>query len=281
MMGLLGVAALLIVLGISLLITKIAATALGMTGLSHESARFQARSAFTGTGFTTGESESVVDHPVRRRIIMWLMVVRSAGLVTIILSLILSFVGTGGGPDRLERLVWMVAGVVVLWLLASSSWIDRVLERAVRRALHRWTDLDTRDYYGLLKLSSDYTVTELRVREEDWVAGRSLRDCALSDEGILILGIQRNDGHYVGAPSPDTEILAGNVLILYGREEALRELDDRRADSSGDASHRRAVDEQRRYQAREKLEDEERQEEGQGQDEAEGEAGERQPTDAS
>ena len=35
------------------------------TGTSSELARFQARSAFTGVGFTTSEAESVVLHPVR------------------------------------------------------------------------------------------------------------------------------------------------------------------------------------------------------------------------
>jgi Trk-type K+ transport system membrane component len=38
---------------LSLLITRIATIALSVTGLSRETARFQARSAFTGVGFTT------------------------------------------------------------------------------------------------------------------------------------------------------------------------------------------------------------------------------------
>jgi hypothetical protein len=49
---------------------RVATSALVMTGMARESARFQARSAFLGVGFTTGEAESVVDHPVRRRIAM-------------------------------------------------------------------------------------------------------------------------------------------------------------------------------------------------------------------
>lgn len=55
---------------ISLVITRIATLAFVLTGMSTEAARFQARSALTGTGFTTGESEAVVNHPVRRRIVM-------------------------------------------------------------------------------------------------------------------------------------------------------------------------------------------------------------------
>jgi K+/H+ antiporter YhaU regulatory subunit KhtT len=254
-LGLIGVAALLIVLGISLLITRVAATALSMTGLSHQAARFQARSAFTGTGFTTGEAESVVEHPVRRRVIMWLMIVRSAGLISIILSLILSFVGSGGTSDRLDRLLWMIAGVVLLWSLANSKWLDRYLQRWVRRALTRWTDLDTRDYEELLALSSGYTVTEFAVEEDSWVAGRTLDDCQLAEEGILVLGVQRNDGRYVGAPRRDTKINGGNVLILYGREEQLEDLQERRSGAEGEQSHRRAVGEQQRQQAEEHRRD--------------------------
>jgi len=55
---------LLIILTLSILITRIATVALTLTGLSRDSARFQARSAFLGVGFTTIESESVVRHPV-------------------------------------------------------------------------------------------------------------------------------------------------------------------------------------------------------------------------
>lgn len=90
MLPVVGIVALLTVLGLSLLVTRIATTALTLTGLSREAARFQARSAFTGTGFTTGEAEKVVRHPVRRQVIAVLMVTRSAGLVTIVISLILS-----------------------------------------------------------------------------------------------------------------------------------------------------------------------------------------------
>lgn len=69
--------------------------------MSRESARFQARSALTGVGFTTSEAEDVVSHPVRRRIVGGLMMVGSAGLVTAAASLFLSF----GGTHNEQRLV--------------------------------------------------------------------------------------------------------------------------------------------------------------------------------
>lgn len=68
---------------LSLLITRIASEAMVFTGLSAQAAQFQARSAFTGAGFTTQESEQATNHPVRRRIIMWLMLLGNAGIVTV------------------------------------------------------------------------------------------------------------------------------------------------------------------------------------------------------
>jgi hypothetical protein len=249
MLGIIGIIAVLTVLGLSLLVTRIAATALTLTGLSREAARFQARSAFTGTGFTTREAEKVVNHPVRRRIIMLLMITRSAGVVTIIISLILSF---GGGEDesqRLYRLFWLIGGLFALWAAARSRHIDRYLSRIIEWAIRKWTDLDTRDYLSLLKLSGEYTVKELSVREGDWLADKHLRDCRLSEEGVIVLGIYRENGDYVGAPRADTRVYPGDVLILYGRAANLRELDQRQEDIGGDAAHERAVSEQRQHMA--------------------------------
>ena len=113
MLGIIGLVTLLAALGLSLIVTRLATTALTLTGLSAEAARFQARSAFTGTGFTTGEAEKVVNHPVRRRIIMLLMIVRSAGLITIVISLILSFVASPEEGGRLTRLFWLLGGVAL------------------------------------------------------------------------------------------------------------------------------------------------------------------------
>ena len=75
---------LLVTLTATLVITRIATVALMVTGLSREAARFQARSALTGVGFTTLESEKVTNHPVRRHIIMILMLTGNVGIVTVL-----------------------------------------------------------------------------------------------------------------------------------------------------------------------------------------------------
>ena len=65
---------------VSYLIVRIGAIALEMTGMDRSRARFQALSAFTGTGFTTRETEMVINHPRRRKIVTYLMILGNAGI---------------------------------------------------------------------------------------------------------------------------------------------------------------------------------------------------------
>ena len=254
MIAIVGIIAFLTVLSLSLLVTRIASVALTYTGLSEQAARFQARSAFTGTGFTTREAEQVVDHPVRRRIIMALMVARSAGFVTILISLIISF-AESGDVSRLTRLGWLVGGAAAVWLIARSRLTDRLLRRAIHWSLQRWTHLDTRDYARLLNVHRTYSVNEIGVKEGDWLAGKRLRDCRLPEEGVSVLGIYRADGTYLGVPRADTEIYAGDTMVLYGRSSDLRELTFRRDDPSGQKAHEKAVDDQKGHENRQARQD--------------------------
>lgn len=239
-------ASLLLVLFLSLIVVRVAAEALVLTGLSREAARFQARSAWTGTGFTTAESEQVVNHPVRRQIITTLMFLRSAGLVTAASTLMLSFVSVEARDEGFMRVGLLVAGVAALWFAARSDRIGHHLSRTISWALKRYTRLDTRDYAGLLHLAGEYAVLETRVEHDNWMAGRALRDLRLADEGVLVLGITRPGGKYVGAPRGDARISPGDIVVLYGRAPDIGALGRRRADEAGEHERRQAVEEESR-----------------------------------
>ncbi len=98
------------------------------------------------------------------------------------------------------------------------------------------------------------------MEEGDWLAGKQLQECHLNDEGITVLGIYRSDGNYVGAPRKDTYMYEEDTLLLYGREERIRELDQRGADSSGEMAHQRAVSEQREKEAEQEQQEAEHRE---------------------
>lgn len=236
---------LLLVFALSLLINRIGTIALAMTGVSKEIASFQALSAFSGAGFTTGEAENIVNTPARRRIIAVLIRLGSLGVITAISSLVLSF----AGPEQQtpERLVVLILGVLGLVVLARSRAFNRLLTPLIQRALQRYTTLDLNDYANLLHLRENYRVVEVDAEPDSWLTRAPLGELALGQEGVLVLGIVRKSGEYIGAPRPDQQVQPGDKVIVYGRAARVREL--RLRSSSDQAAHENAMEEQRTISA--------------------------------
>ena len=232
-----GVLLLLVVAILSLLITRIATIALTATGMSRPSARFQSRSALTGVGFTTSESEAVVAHPARRRIIMGLMLIGSVGLATSIAGILAGFVGRPDAGDRLTRALVLIGGLGLVYAASLSARVDRRLSKVIGGTLARFTGLDVRDYAALLHVSGEYEVKEMVALSDAWITGRTLGELRLRDEGILVLGIVRAGGSYLGVPTKGTRIEAGDTLILYGRDAVFAELSARPSGAAGQRAH--------------------------------------------
>ena len=214
---------LIVVLNLSLLITRIGSEAFVMTGVSREIARFQARSAFSGVGFTTNISEQMVNNPMRRSVVMWLMLLGNVGFVTVLSTLVLSFTGKEAFKHWWHWVMFF-GGVTGFWILASSKAVERVMSRAIQRGLRRWTAVDRADYAHLLHLSEDYIVMSLRVDTQAWMKDRTLADLHLEQKGVLPLGVEHTDGTYHGLPGEQTRLESGQSLVVYGPVDAIEAL---------------------------------------------------------
>lgn len=236
---------LLFVIALSMLVTKVATIALIHTGMSRDRARFQARSAFSGAGFTTQESETVVKHPVRRRVITLLILLGNAGLVTAVSTLILGFAGGKSSLGAVETVLLLFVGLSLLYLAARSNRLDRLLTPLISRLLDRWTGIRTRDFSRLMNVMEDYEIAEVDVRENDWMKGGKLEDLRLAEEGILALGIIREDGTYIGVPRGRYEIQDRDRLVVYGRTGRIAEVSRRHDELEGREEHRESVERHR------------------------------------
>ena len=108
------------------------------------------------------------------------------------------------------------------------------------------------NYANLLHLRDKYKIMEMNIKTDDWLANKSLKKLKIRDEGVMVLGITRKDGNYIGAPDGTTKIKSAGTLILYGRDSALEKLYQRKLGSIGDEEHKRAVDEQKDVVRKEK-----------------------------
>lgn len=244
---------LIVIVTVSILATRVATIALVHTGLSEQVARFQARSAFTGVGFTTRESERIVSHPVRRRIIMTLMLLGNVGIISVLASLLLTFMDNRAGTvEWLYRIATLVVGLSALWYFSTSSFVNRWLSQWINHLLRKYTDIQVRDFSGILHLAHGYEISEMMVDKGNWMANRKLAELQLRQEGLNLLGIEKENGDYIGLPHGDTMICEGDLLILYGKDQALSSLNKRRRGLAGRRDHRKAVAEQQKREQEEK-----------------------------
>lgn len=169
---------LLIILLLSIIAVRIGAIALELTGLSPEIASFQSQSAFSGVGFTTQESEAIVTHPLRRRIIRILIMLGSAGVTTSIATLVLTFVGETG-RDLFIRGAALLIGVLVIFLLARSRHIYVLMRRIISKALVKWTTLRIFDYEQILGFSEGYSISRITIRSDSWLVDKKLSELRL------------------------------------------------------------------------------------------------------
>lgn len=212
----------LLVVMVSFLIVRAAAIALMMTGMDQKRAKFQALSAFSGTGFTTKEAESVVNHPKRRRIIGVLMITGNAGIVTLIVTTTSSIVTSQGYHIGINILV-LLAGIYVIYRIATHKGFIRRWESFVEDKLVKSPTFEEESTEDLLHLIEGYGLVRTIVREDSFLVGRSLAAHKLSERGLLVLGIERGK-NWIPIPKAMEKLKEGDKMVVYGRLDVLREV---------------------------------------------------------
>ncbi|MCP4207859.1 MAG: hypothetical protein GY789_24820 [Hyphomicrobiales bacterium] len=203
-----------ILLALSVSLVRIGAVAMRLTGLPENIARFQCVSALTGTGFTTHEAEMIVNYPIRRRIVIALMVLGNLGLISIASTFIVAFVRTGPDTQHIAvQAAIMAAAIGITFLVLTNKTLDRGMGAMIGRILLRTTSLGEMDYHRILQLGSDLSVAE---HEYYGTEARPVAELDLHGENILAV---RPAGSWkTEATDKRTVINPGDTLVLCGNE---------------------------------------------------------------
>jgi hypothetical protein len=215
---------LLVIALFSFLAIKVATIALMMTGLSFDTASFQSYSAYFGVGFTTREAELVVNHPVRRRIIRDLILVGNIGLTSALATMVATFVQGHNLFESIGIILAAIAIAIFVGYFGRLRWCRKALDWAISYSLKRAGFTRTLDYELLLRVDHGFVVSEYFVEEDNPMVGLMLRESRPWDSGVVILAIRRNDVLLPGIPGPSDRVEAGDVLVLYGKEDQTKKL---------------------------------------------------------
>jgi Trk K+ transport system NAD-binding subunit len=194
--------------------------ALQFTGVEKARAQFQSLSAFSGTGFTTKEAETVVNHPRRRKIIMALMILGNAGIVSVIATFASSLRKTNV-TELAINLGVIAVSIFLLHRIATYHRFARRLRRRLGKMVRRMFHLDQVHVDEVLEQGDGYGVMRVLMGAECEATGKDLMHSGLSRHEILVLCIERDQGN-IPFPKADNTIRAGDRLVCYGKMENMR-----------------------------------------------------------
>jgi hypothetical protein len=187
-----------------------------LTGLKKEIARFQVISMFTATGFTTGESELILEHPIRRRLSTFLILFGVFSLAVVISSIsnILS------DEFRSIELGMITLVLIALYLILTVPKIKKTLKKKFESHLEKKYDLADLPLRDVMYFDKEDVVVEIPIHKESSIIGKELKDVIEHEDDLLVLFIKRGDVT-LRKDSYKTKIQEGDMIFLYGHQESL------------------------------------------------------------
>jgi len=226
----------LVTILVSLLVVRIGAVAFNLTGLKWNVAKFQAMSCFTGTGFTTRESELVVASPRRRRIATYLIIVGHAGFVAMIATFAnsigpnifiskfdLPFLRSVIPPELLPwiNLVIIILGIYAAFRILPNTRLAHKITAMVKAMIIKRELIQPETFEELMAATGGYGVSRFGIDQGKPAANKTIDDTDLKGHEISVLVIERGS-KAIPNPPPDTKIMAGDQLVCFGKLQEMR-----------------------------------------------------------
>ncbi|MGL5577460.1 MAG: TrkA C-terminal domain-containing protein [Sarcina sp.] len=195
-----------------------------LTGLQDYKARFQVISILTGTGYTTKESELIVQHKGRRKLAQWTMILGYIGLATFIpffMTFIAEFI-----IDELKIKAIILLGIFLFLLIAVIRnkriimWLDKKIEyillnnKIKHNHKHLWT---------LISRSHGFGIYNILVDKDCKIIGKTLLESKLSEEEIILLNVDRGNAFF-SFPKADFILEEDDNIVIYGKVENIKKI---------------------------------------------------------
>ncbi|MCK1994819.1 hypothetical protein MPH61_19720 [Peribacillus muralis] len=203
---------------IIVLVIEISVTLLKLTGLKSKVARFQVISMLTGTGFTTDESKSIIDHPVRRKISMFLILFGAFSLAVIISS-----ISTLLSDDlRLTELSIIIGILVVATVFIKSPFMNNRLSAKMKSEMYNHYELWQHPIEDVLFLEDDDVVMKIDIYEKSDLIDVKVGDMLPQEADINLLFVESGEVK-LRKKLCEYKIKLGDILFLYGNKEEIEE----------------------------------------------------------
>jgi hypothetical protein len=206
---------------IFLLIVEFFCIMLRLTGLTEDKSKFQVISLLTASGFTTKESELITQHPKRRKIAQYLMILGYAGLATFISFLATILKNSISIFDLLKIIIFLIA----VFSFAKSKFLmitlDNLLEKLIIKSRLYHPSVKNISYQ--LNQNHGYGIYQILIEKDFVFLGKTLKDSNFKSNYIQVLNIDKGN-EFIPFPSSDYVIEKDDNLIVYGEKNKIVEI---------------------------------------------------------
>lgn len=204
---------------IFIVVVNICSILLRLTGMPIKKARFQVVSLLTSTGFTTRESEMVVQHPIRRKIASWLMIVSYVSTATFISFFVTMISDTVTG---IGFFVVIAVLAFVNFFIRRTKTIEKLELKLENKVLKSkiWEKLNSENL-TLITNTRGYGIYQIYLPKDSKIIGKSILESGLKDLEIEVLNIDKGD-KFIKFASPDYVFEVFDRVTVYGNLKNIR-----------------------------------------------------------
>ena len=210
-----------------ILIADIITILFRLTGMTEERARFQVISLLTNSGFTTQESEAVVNLKIRRRLARATMLFGYAFTVTILSTTVNVFMTMSESELSTVLLLLPVLLLIlsVFYLLRRSSFLKSKFDKWIETIGYRImfgkdaNQVILVEEYGSMVVAHIYLHTVPKI----------LRDTTLADSGImseykLLIMMVKSSNEDAKQANGTTILQPKDTIMVLGKRQTIREI---------------------------------------------------------
>ncbi|MEW9108180.1 cation:proton antiporter regulatory subunit [Cytobacillus gottheilii] len=204
-------------LAVVLIVIEISAMLFEYTGLDKQISRFQATSMLTGTGFTTGESELIIDHPIRRKICGFLIFFGAFSLAVII-----SAISNILADDFYTSKIAIIAGVLfILLLILKIPKIRKLLSKEMTHELEEKFDLQDMPMKDVFLMDEDDALVNYTIEDSSKYNGKLAKEL-IQEFDLTVLFIKRGE-KIIRNDILHTSLHEGDILYLFGNQKEIED----------------------------------------------------------
>ncbi|AQM60018.1 TrkA C-terminal domain-containing protein [Clostridium baratii] len=204
---------------IFIVVVNICSILLRLTGMPIKKARFQVVSLLTSTGFTTRESEMIVQHPVRRKIASWLMIVSYVSTATFISFFVTMISDTVTGIGFFVVIATLIITNFILRRTKTIENLELKVENMVLKS-KIWEKLNSENL-TLITNTRGYGIYQIYLPKDSKIIGKSILESGLKDLEIEVLNIDKGD-KFIKFASPDYVFEVFDRVTVYGNLKNIR-----------------------------------------------------------